>query len=296
MSIWILIDRFGCSDSVKRITDWFDKIKYTKYQLVLQDDIVYKITQNKLHTYIKGEEITCYPAVLYCRIHSDCLKVDFHIPLFRHLELNGVHIVNSIDAMMKTTNKVWHFLELAKHDIPLPTTLSYCSNEIQCCNPKESLEYPIIAKSVRGNKGNKVFTISSKIHHEEMLGVLQHDVPYLYQDYIKESHGRDLRIIVVNKKPVYAMIRTSLNGSVRANLSQGGHGEIVTGKYQDAEELAVRIAGILDIAICGVDLLIRGEGDYLCCEVNNTPGLGMKVYDGADVEKYIGEYLIRLIG
>jgi hypothetical protein len=67
------------------------------------------------------------------------------------------------------------------------------------------------------------------------------------------------------------MIRSSNSNSVKANLSQGGTGEIVTGKYPDAEALAVRISKILKMDLAGVDLLFSNEHGYVCCEVNNCP-------------------------
>lgn len=67
------------------------------------------------------------------------------------------------------------------------------------------------------------------------------------------------------------MIRRAAPGAFRANLAQGGHGEIVTGQYPEAERLAERISHILKIDICGVDLLFSGSG-FVVCEVNNNPG------------------------
>ena len=32
---------------------------------------------------------------------------------------------------------------------------------------------------------------------QDLTGVLSHEVPYLFQKYIKESHGRDMRVVVV---------------------------------------------------------------------------------------------------
>ena len=32
---------------------------------------------------------------------------------------------------------------------------------------------------------------------KDLAGVLNHDVPYLFQKYVRESHGRDMRVVVV---------------------------------------------------------------------------------------------------
>jgi len=299
MSVWIFYNAddegFG---SMFKICAQFDEYGFHDYRAVQEDHFIYKMSNDGLETFIQGKKIQFheYPKVLYNRVNSGCLKTDFHVPLFKHFELLGVRIVNSIDAILKTTNKVWHFLELAKHGIPIPTTLSYCSEDIEAfSNPEQALTYPIIAKSVRGNKGSKVFRIHSEIMHKEMMGVLNHDVPYLYQEYIAQSHGVDMRVIVVNGKAVYSMIRKALDGSVCANLSKGGEGKIVTGTYPKAEDLACKIANVLGIEICGVDLLFKSEDEYVCCEVNNTPGFSKSIYDIARVEKYICDYLLSLL-
>ena len=292
MSIWILSALSGCPISINKITNEFDKRNFKDYKIIMQEEIIFRITQKGLDTFINNVKVTEYPKVIWYRVNI--IKFDFQITLLRHFESLGIRIVNSIDAIVKSTNKVWQFIELAKHNIPIPTTFSYCDNLIKMYeDPENTLQYPIIAKSVRGSLGDKVFTIPSKIIHRELLGVLDHSVPYLYQEYIQESHGRDLRVVVINKKPIITIMRKSNDGSLRANISKGGTSITVTGVYPEAEKLACRIAEILDIDICGVDLLFKGDNDFVCCEVNNRPDLKRDVYDGI-VEKPICDFLLQI--
>jgi len=292
MSIWILSTLSSCPLSINKITNEFDKRNFTDYKIIMQENIIFKITQDGLDTFIDNIKVTEYPNVLWFRVNA--IHCDFQITLLRHFESLGIRIVNSIDAILKATNKVWHFIELAKHNIPIPATFSYCDSEIKLYDdPENTLQYPIIAKAVRGSLGNKVFTIPNKIIHKELLGVLDHTVPYLYQEYIQESHGRDLRIVVVDKKSLITILRKSTDGSVRANISQGGTSETVTGVYPEAEKLACRIAEILDIDICGVDLLFKGDNEFVCCEVNNRPDFKRDVYTGV-VETPICDFLLKI--
>jgi hypothetical protein len=46
------------------------------------------------------------PLLAHFRIGSDILRADNQITLARHLQLMGARIVNSIESMMSTTNKV----------------------------------------------------------------------------------------------------------------------------------------------------------------------------------------------
>lgn len=292
--LWILTDsdKHDCDGSSK-LARCFDKMNFHDYLIVNEKALLLKIESNKISIFLNNHPVVP-PKIVYSRIHSGNLKVDFQITLLRHLEFLGARIVNSIDSIMTCTNKVWHLQKLALHGVPIPTTISYSCGE-PVTRLHEKISYPLIAKSVRGNRGSKVFRIHDATIHEEMSGVLEHQVPYLYQDYIKESHGRDLRIIVVDKKPIFSMIRRANGETVKANLSNGGSGEVVTGKYPEAEELASKISQILNIDICGVDLLFGKDG-YICCEVNNNPGVSKEIYEGGDVIDKIGSFLVSLVG
>jgi RimK family alpha-L-glutamate ligase len=130
--------------------------------------------------------------------------------------------------------------------------------------------FPAVVKASRGCGGRAVFLVRSREHLQELTSVLKHDMPYVFQEYIEESHGRDLRVVVIGGEVVLAMMRSSADGSMRANLTQGGNGELVTGKYLEAESLAVRIAAALGMDLAGVDLLWSNKHGYVCCEVNNN--------------------------
>jgi glutathione synthase/RimK-type ligase-like ATP-grasp enzyme len=105
---------------------------------------------------------------------------------------------------------------------------------------------------------------------EDAQGMLDTRVPILFQQYIKESHGRDLRVIVVDGVAVSAELRTATDGRVTSNLSQGGTAVICPGRYPVAEKLAVRAADVLGLTVAGVDLLFREDGSFTLCEVNNN--------------------------
>ncbi|MFD0392392.1 hypothetical protein ACFQ3Z_04585 [Streptomyces nogalater] len=86
------------------------------------------------------------------------------------------------------------------------------------------------------------------------------------------SHGRTLRVIVVDGEPVGAVLHTSRDGALAANIAKGGSATPCTGRHPRAEELAVRAAGVLGLDIAGVDLLFAARDTYTVCEVNAVPG------------------------
>jgi gamma-F420-2:alpha-L-glutamate ligase len=92
----------------------------------------------------------------------------------------------------------------------------------------------------------------------------------IIQEYIKESEGKDLRVIVIGGRVVGAMQRKSTDGSFKANISRGGQGEAYDVDDQ-MELLAIQTAKVLDLDIAGVDLLFHSDG-YRICEANSSPG------------------------
>lgn len=293
--IWIYtaLEKEETFESVSKVTRYLNNISKDIALIVDEKDIVLKMdTEHGLSVYVDGEKLPP-PDVVWCRIDSSTLLVDFHVTVLRQLQLMGARIINNIEGVMKTTNKAWHLQELARAKIPIAPTLSYNNADLKgFTNVDDTLKYPIVMKMVRGNGGDNVFMVHSKEVQEELSGVLVDTYPYIYQTYIKESHGRDLRVIVVNNRPVFTMIRKSNTPSFRANLTQGGEGIVVTNKYPQAEAMAVRIASILNLDICGVDLLWSKKYGFVCCEVNNSPGFSKPIYAGHHIEKYIGNLLI----
>lgn len=300
--IWILVNLLDkeCIPSVEKVFAYLEtKMSPLLIEVVDENDLTMRIDTNGLSLYHHDTLITAdeMPKVVWCRLNSARIQVDQHVTLLRHLELMGATVVNSIEGIMKCTNKVWHLQELAANGIPLPTTLTYTHSLKPISIIDDTLTYPLVMKAVRGNGGKGVFLVPNAELQDELSYVLKQDFPYLYQEYIKESHGTDIRVIVVDGKPVFSMIRQSSNSGFRANLSQGGNATISTGQIPEAEALAVKIATILKLSICGVDLLFgNGTGTYVCCEVNNNPGFSKPIYDtphGQGIPQAIGDYLYK---
>ena len=116
------------------------------------------------------------------------------------------------------------------------------------------------------------------------------NIKYLIQEYISESKGKDVRAFVVGGKVVAAMKRTAPEGEFRSNIHRGGVGmNIVLTKEE--EELVVKTAKVMNLTVCGVDLLQSDRGP-LILEVNSSPGLeGIEKYTQVDVAASIIEHM-----
>ena len=129
----------------------------------------------------------------------------------------------------------------------------------------------------------------------ELLAVMEQVrmKPHLFQEFIRESAGRDLRVIVVGDEALGGMVRIS-GGDFRSNLARGGRSE----PYPVDEEtaaLAVRIAKILKLDYCGIDFLFGKDG-LTVCEVNsNAFFMGFEHTTGINVAKKYAEHILRTL-
>ena len=72
---------------------------------------------------------------------------------------------------------------------------------------------------------------------------------------------------MVNGKVVGCMMRQSVDGDFRANITRGG--EAIPYQIDDDIEWIEECARLLDLDIAGVDLLFNGDS-YTICEVNSA--------------------------
>jgi ribosomal protein S6--L-glutamate ligase len=101
--------------------------------------------------------------------------------------------------------------------------------------------------------------------------MLEREMRPLVQEYIEESHGKDIRALVVGGKVVACMRRRANGDEFRSNFHLGGSVEKVQ-IDPNFEKIAIKAARILGLEIAGVDLLESDRG-ALVLEVNSSPGL-----------------------
>ena len=214
----------------------------------------------------RGRELSA-PRVAYARLSTPGLSTDREIMLLRHLEAMGTVLVNPISAVLSCVNKFWQLQDLAAAGLPVPDTRTHLDaplGQLVALGVSE----PCVVKSVRGHRGNQVFLASDAEMLCGVQGSLRSDFPYLLQDYVAFSHGRDLRVVVVDGEAVAVQSHQAADGRLTSNLAQGGDFTVCPGRYPQAEELAIRAAQVLGLGVAGVDLLFCPDGQFLICEVN----------------------------
>ena len=151
--------------------------------------------------------------------------------------------------------------------------------------------FPVVIKVTQGTQGQGVF-LRHTLHEACSLvqGLLLTGKSVLVQEYIAESHGKDIRALVVGDRVVASMRRRARGREFRSNYHLNGTVEKVD-LSPEFEEQACRAARVLGLHVAGVDLL-EAEHGPLVLEVNSSPGLeGIEKASGVNVAGEIIDFV-----
>ena len=131
---------------------------------------------------------------------------------------------------------------------------------------------PCVVKSTEGTHGSGVFLLNSAQQARQLVfQMLERGMRPLVQEYVKESHGSDIRALVVGGEVVASMRRKAHGSEFRSNFHLGGSVSSVE-LTEEQSEIAIRSTEILGLELAGVDML-ESERGPLVLEVNSSPGL-----------------------
>lgn len=258
--------------STDELTDALRAVYGHRFAVWRTDELVLGVRGGRLVLRTLGGADVPAPKVVCVRQMPGSMHHDREVSLLRHLERMGAALLNPLDAHLVCRNKLWQLQELALAGLPVPDSLSYATAPLEGVVRTPGLDAPCVVKPVTGYQGKRVFLAPDARLLREMAGALAQDVPLLFQEHVASSHGRDLRVVVVDGEPVAAEVRTACDSGLASNLARGGSATVCPGRYPQAEALAVRAARTLGLAIAGVDLLFAAADTYTVCEVNAVPG------------------------
>lgn len=227
---------------------------------------------------------------------------DKDIHLARRLERFGIPLFNSARTVEMCDSKALTAEALSYASVPMPRTViapmtfynvGYNKTDFvkQAC---QILGLPIIIKEHYGSLGAQVYLARTL---EEAVATVQKisPRPFLFQEFIKDSFGTDIRVNVVGGRVCAAMKREGIKGEFRSNIGNGGYGTPVT-LTERQKEVALAAADAVGADFAGVDLLIQKNGEPLVCEVNSNPHfIGTLKYCGVNLADAIFEHILRKI-
>lgn len=213
------------------------------------------------------------------------------VALLKHFEELGVYTANRGEGIRQSRNKLLAAQILSRNRVPIPRTAYVRDvNDVERAIDLVG-GLPVVIKVAEGTQGRGVYLRHSYREASGLVNALldlSHDV--LIQQYIHESHGTDIRALVVGDEVVACMRRRARGREFRSNFHLNG----IVEPYElslEYEEVALRAARVLGLNIAGVDLL-ESSGGPLVLEINSSPGLeGIEMASGINVAAKVIEFL-----
>lgn len=248
------------------------------------------IEKDKLQIYYYNEPVDDVDAVIP-RIGSSATT--YGAAIIRQFTANNVYSTVRSDALLKARDKLSCLQYLAQKNLDVPKTV-IINNQLMIDEMLSHIEgEQKIVKLTSGTHGLGVILTESNQNAESIIEAFQKvRQKSLIQEFIKESDGSDIRLIVVGDKVVATMCRQAKEGEFRSNLHRGGSSYAVT-PTEEERQVAIKASQLLGLDVAGVDMLRSARGP-LILEVNASPGLeGIEGTTGIDVAGKIMELVER---
>ena len=206
---------------------------------------------------------------------SFALFWDKDYTLAKRLEQEGVVVLNSAEAVRICDDKALTAVAL-RGKVRMPKTMlapktfegvgygdgSFLQAAI------DRLGFPMVVKEACGSFGKQVYLVEDEAELKALVAGFGYK-PFLLQEFIASSRGRDVRINVVGDRVFCAILREN-SEDFRSNITGGGIGTAYTPTKAQAE-LALAACREIGLDFAGVDVLF-GEDDLpILCEVNSNP-------------------------
>lgn len=215
------------------------------------------------------------------------------------LEKTGMRLFNRHEAILLCDDKMETHIKLSGHGINMPDTIPgllcyYASASVLEVASRidlieKKLGYPCVVKECYGSLGSGIYGVYNR---EELLQYMEKVKcrEHLFQKMITTSRGRDVRTIVIGGNVICGMQRIS-ETDFRSNIELGGRGEPMD-LPPAFREISEKIANILNLDYCGIDLLFGECGEPILCEVNSNAFFGaMERVTGINVAGAYARYI-----
>lgn len=289
MKIWLLCkaEVVHTSYSIRRFLEEaegagveIDVLTPEDFDIVVNNDGLQSI-------HVRGKRITELPDCVMPRMGAGTTY--FTLAILRHLERLGVYCFNSSEAIEISKDKLASLQQLSECSIKIPKTM-FAKMPLDIKFIAKEFKFPVVLKKISGSQGKGIVLCKTKVQLLDTIELVDEKTSLIVQEYIKSSRGRDLRVFVVGRRVIGAMLRKAGHRSFKANFSKGGSVERVD-LTPEMEWLAIESASLLGLECAGVDLLFSADS-LVVCEVNSSPGFkGFELATGINVPKVCYEFL-----
>jgi ribosomal protein S6--L-glutamate ligase len=216
----------------------------------------------------------------------------YGLAVVNHFEMMGVPVLNTAASISRSRDKLRCLQLLAGSGMDVPRTVMARDRANLRLLLEEVGGLPAIVKLIRGTQGVGVMIAQSLGELQGLLNTFSAlDQDIVLQEFVAESKGRDIRVLVVGNRVVGAMRRQARKGEFRSNLHRGGRGRPVELEPAWAK-VAVKAAQVIGLEVAGVDMLESRDGPKVM-EINSSPGFeGLERATGIDVAGAIVEHAV----
>ncbi|MCR9204922.1 MAG: RimK family alpha-L-glutamate ligase [Halobacteriovoraceae bacterium] len=209
----------------------------------------------------------------------------------RQFQQMDIYTPNTAGGILNSRDKLRSFQILSRHNVGIPPTVFVKDKKDVMPAIERVGGAPIVIKLLEGTQGIGVLLAHTTEQATSIIELLQSQKQnVLIQKFVAESKGKDIRAIVVGDQVVAAMRRVAQGQEFRSNVHRGGKTEAVE-LSEEYKEVAIRAARIMNLGICGVDMLEGADGPQIM-EINSSPGLeGIENCTGLDVAGYFIDYI-----
>ena len=203
------------------------------------------------------------------------LYLDKDIYLARLLEKAGFRLFNKADFIKLCDDKMLTFIACANEGIRMPKTIAgpLVYTDLQESNYRfldsviNEIGLPMVVKKVYGSLGESVYLVQTR---EELIKLYSEIArnPIIFQEYVKSSYGKSIRVLIINGKVFGSFIRKN-KYDFRSNFGEEASSKVLENpaKY---EGFAQEIADKLHIEYAGIDLLVYEDDNPILCEINSN--------------------------
>lgn len=216
------------------------------------------------------------------------------VAIVRQFEQMGVIVMNSSNGIVRSRDKLVACQMMAEKGVPVPITAHVGAWEDTERAVRRVGGTPCVVKSTEGTHGSGVYLVKSSRQARQLVyQMLERGMRPLVQEYIEESHGSDVRALVVGGEVVASMRRKAHGSEFRSNFHLGGSVSNIE-LNEEQREIAIRASETMGLEIAGVDMLLSERGP-LVLEVNSSPGLeGIEAATRSNVAGKVAERLSAL--
>ena len=215
--------------------------------------------------------------------------------LARQFEFMGIPVINTSTSMTRARDKLQALQCAAFAGLPVPRTALTAHLTGMKTQLRELGGTPIVVKTVQGTQGLGVMLAESpeglRSLLETLWGLKQN---VLLQEFVAESRGRDIRVLVLGDSVIAAMRRKAAPDEFRSNIHRRGKGEAFE-PDPAMSKAALTVAGKLGLLLAGIDFLDAGDS-FSFMEANSSPGIReLERVTGENIAGKIIEFAARRV-